>query len=123
MKAATRIRRTLLAAPLRGLLALWLACGLLLAPAQAAQHALAMTLGADICTSADQPGLGTSAVHDCCVAGLVAAMPPAPQALPAVRPDARPQAAVASCRLGAEGCACPPARGPPGPGASLLPPH
>lgn len=119
---AARIPRTL-AAPLRSLLALWLVCGLLLAPVQAAQHALAMALGADICSAADQAGLGgTAAAHDCCVGGLVAAAPPALPALPERLPAALPQAAALPGGMPAARPACPPARGPPAE-ASLPPLH
>jgi hypothetical protein len=123
MKPLTRIRLPA-AAPWRACLVLWLTCALLLAPAQAAQHALAMALGADICSAADQPGANTSASsHDCCDAGLSALPPPSLPAVLGWLPSPPPQAAPRTAHLPVAAWASPPARAPPASGTSLLPPH
>lgn len=122
MKTAGRFR-SLATAPWRAWLALCFVGGLLLGPAQAAQHAWAMALGSDICSAADEPAAGAAtAAHPCCDAGLSALPPPAVPAAPRGLPSALPQPAARPGHVPCAGCALPPSRGPPV-GASLPLPH
>jgi hypothetical protein len=124
MTTAARIR-SFAAAPWRGWLALCFACGLLLAPAQAAQHAWAMALGADICSASDQDGASGAAAsaHACCDAGLSALPPPAVPVASGRLPSVPPQAAPWPGDVPFAGCALPPSRGPPASASSLPKPH